>query len=144
MRDSYYYKRRVVELGQERATLKIIQVDLTLDEEPALLVHDLQEYSGRDPRQKGQLVVVGADVVVPIFSHCTLHWPHTHHMYVRVCAGTNTTTKVDERGGEEAMLSNHYTSICILASYCTILAPVSHHTSSVLITISHYTESIGR
>jgi hypothetical protein len=81
MRDSYYYKRRVVELGQERATLKIIQVDLTLDEEPALLVHDLQEYSGRDPRQKGQLVVVGADVVVPIVSHCTLHWPHTHHMY---------------------------------------------------------------
>ena len=32
-----YYKRRVVKLEQERAMLKIIQVDLTLDEEPALL-----------------------------------------------------------------------------------------------------------
>jgi hypothetical protein len=36
VRDSYY-KRRVVKLGQEGATPKIIQVDLTLDEEPALL-----------------------------------------------------------------------------------------------------------
>ena len=35
-RDSYY-KRRVVKLGQEGAVLKIIKVDLTLDEEPALL-----------------------------------------------------------------------------------------------------------
>ena len=32
-----YYKRRVVKLGQEGAVLKIIKVDLTLDEEPALL-----------------------------------------------------------------------------------------------------------
>jgi hypothetical protein len=33
-----YYKRRVVKLGQEgAAVLKIIKVDLTLDEEPALL-----------------------------------------------------------------------------------------------------------
>ena len=32
-----YYKRRVVKLEQERAMLKIIQVDLTLDEGPALL-----------------------------------------------------------------------------------------------------------
>ena len=32
-----YYKRRVVKLGQEGAALKIIKVDLTLDEEPALL-----------------------------------------------------------------------------------------------------------
>jgi hypothetical protein len=31
------YKRRVVELGQEGAALKIIQVDLALDEGPALL-----------------------------------------------------------------------------------------------------------
>ena len=36
VRDSYY-KRRVVKLGQEGAVLKIIKVDLTLDEEPALL-----------------------------------------------------------------------------------------------------------
>jgi hypothetical protein len=36
VRDSYY-KRRVVKLGQEGAVLKIIKVDLTPDEEPALL-----------------------------------------------------------------------------------------------------------
>ena len=32
-----YYKRRVVKLGQEGATLKAIQVDWTLDEGPAVL-----------------------------------------------------------------------------------------------------------
>ena len=32
-----YYKRRVVKLGQEGATLKIIKVYLTLDEEPPVL-----------------------------------------------------------------------------------------------------------
>ncbi len=32
-----YYKRRVVKLGQEGAVLKIIKVDLALDEGPALL-----------------------------------------------------------------------------------------------------------
>ena len=36
VRDSYY-KRRVVKLGQEGAVLKIIKVDLALDEGPALL-----------------------------------------------------------------------------------------------------------
>ena len=36
VRDSYY-KRKIVKLGQEGAVLKIIKVDLTLDEEPALL-----------------------------------------------------------------------------------------------------------
>jgi hypothetical protein len=36
VRDSYY-KRRAVELEQERAMLKISKVDLALDEEPALL-----------------------------------------------------------------------------------------------------------
>jgi hypothetical protein len=36
MRDSYY-KRRVVKLGQEEATLKIIKVYLTPDEEPSVL-----------------------------------------------------------------------------------------------------------
>ncbi len=37
VRDSYYKRRAVKLLEQERAMLKIIQVDLALDEGPALL-----------------------------------------------------------------------------------------------------------
>ena len=61
-------------------------------------VHDLQEYSRcemGDVRQKGQLVIAGADVVVPVVCHCTLHWPLTHHMY-DFARGTNKNIKVNE------------------------------------------------
>ena len=36
----------------------------------------------RDVRQKGQLVIAGADVVVLVVYHCTLHWPHTYTQHV--------------------------------------------------------------
>ena len=54
----------------------------------------------RDVRQKDQLVIVGADVVVPVVYHCTLHWPHTHNMYEVTWEPTQTS--IDEREVEGA------------------------------------------
>ena len=59
-------------------------------------------FSARDPRQKGQLVIVGADVVVPVVCHCTLHWPLTHHMYEFAREPTKTSGLTNEREVEGA------------------------------------------
>jgi hypothetical protein len=62
----------------------------------------------RDVHQRGQLVIVRADDVVPVVYHCTLHWPHTHNMYEftreiqHERPHIQHDIKVDERGVEGA------------------------------------------
>jgi hypothetical protein len=52
----------------------------------------------RDVRQKGQLIIAGADVVlVPVVYHCTLHWPHTHNMYEFTREPTQTSRLTNGR-----------------------------------------------